>query len=70
MCNNSLRPAAHWHFVHSNTPLESAKIDGLQALTLAKMLQDADDWIGDAPEILNLFEEKTRRKTLFSYVFF
>eukprot|EP00892_Ulva_mutabilis_P006884 jgi/Ulvmu1/4568/UM002_0296.1 len=41
-----------------------------QALTLARMLQDADDWIGEAPDILNAFEHKTRRKTLFSYVFF
>lgn len=41
-----------------------------QALTLARMLQAAEDWIGDAPEILSSFEQKTRRKTLFSYVFF
>lgn len=42
----------------------------VQALTLARMLQDAEDWIGEAPDILNAFEQKTRRKTLFSYVFF
>lgn len=42
----------------------------LQALTLARTLQDSEDWIGDAPEILSSFEQNTRRKTLFSYVFF
>lgn len=43
---------------------------GVQALRLAQLLEEEDDWSANITDVLATFEEQTGRATLYSIVFF